>query len=113
MAPPYRVTATLEAEAVVARVKEVHGPLMLHRSGGCCDGSAPMCYPAGEFRIGSQDGLLGTVAADGNMWIDAAQFEYWRHTAIEIDVAPGRGAGFSLESSEGVRFHAKPDLDRQ
>ena len=79
---------------------------MFHQSGGCCDGSAPMCYPAGEFRVGGQDVLLGHVGASGDVpvWIGAAQFEYWRHTQITIDVVPGRGAGFSLEGPEGVRF---------
>lgn len=82
----------------------MHGPLMFHQSGGCCDGSAPMCYPAGEFRAGRQDVLLGTVGDGIPVWIGAAQFAYWRHTQITIDVVPGRGAGFSLEGPEGVRF---------
>ena len=81
-----------------------HGPLMFHQSGGCCDGSAPMCYPDGEFRVGGQDVLLGNVGADIPVWIGAAQFEYWRHTQITIDVVQGRGAGFSLEGPEGCRF---------
>ena len=81
-----------------------HGALMFHQSGGCCDGSAPMCYPAGEFRVGGQDVLLGYVGAGIPVWIGAAQFEYWRHTQITIDVVPGRGAGFSLEGPEGLRF---------
>ena len=77
---------------------------MFHQSGGCCDGSAPMCFVAGEFRVGGQDVLLGLVHADVPVWIGAAQFEYWRHTQITIDVVPGRGAGMSLEAPEGVRF---------
>lgn len=77
---------------------------MFHQSGGCCDGSAPMCYPAGEFTVGTQDVLLGRVADDVPVWIGAAQFEYWRHTQVMIDVVPGRGAGFSLEGPEGLRF---------
>jgi len=101
---PARILATSEAEAVMATLAQVHGPLMFHQSGGCCDGSAPMCYPRGEFRVGGQDVLLGHVAGDIPVWIGAAQFEYWRHTQITIDVVPGRGAGFSLEGPEGVRF---------
>lgn len=101
---PARILATSEAEAVMATLTQVHGPLMFHQSGGCCDGSAPMCYPRGEFRVGGQDVLLGHVAGDIPVWIGAAQFEYWRHTQITIDVVPGRGAGFSLEGPEGVRF---------
>lgn len=86
------------------RLTVQHGPLMFHQSGGCCDGSAPMCFPRGEFRVGGQDVLLGHVAGDVPVWIGAAQFEYWRHTQVTIDVVPGRGAGMSLESPEGVRF---------
>jgi len=105
---PSRILATPEAEALIARLTARHGPLMFHQSGGCCDGSAPMCFPRGEFRVGGQDVLLGHVAGevDGGVpvWIGAAQFEYWRHTQVTIDVVPGRGAGMSLESPEGVRF---------
>ena len=81
-----------------------HGPLMFHQSGGCCDGSAPMCYPADEFKVGGQDVLLGRVGAGFAVWIGAAQFAHWRHTQLTIDVVPGRGAGFSIEAPEGVRF---------
>ena len=77
---------------------------MFHQSGGCCDGSAPMCFPAGEFRVGGQDVLLGHVAGATPVWIGAAQLDYWAHTQITIDVVPGRGAGFSLEGPEGLRF---------
>jgi len=83
---------------------------MFHQSGGCCDGSAPMCFPRGEFRVGAQDVLLGTIVGDTPVWIGAAQFEYWRHTRITIDVVPGRGAGMSLEAPEGVRFIVRSDL---
>jgi uncharacterized protein (DUF779 family) len=103
-APPSRVLATDAAAAWIARLAQVHGPLMFHQSGGCCDGSAPMCFPRGEFRVGAQDVLLGTVCGDTPVWIGAAQFAYWRHTQITIDVVPGRGAGMSLEAPEGVRF---------
>lgn len=102
--PPARILATPAAEAMIARLSERHGLLMFHQSGGCCDGSAPMCFPAGEFRVGGQDVLLGYVADGVPVWIGAAQFEYWRHTQVIIDVVPGRGAGMSLESPEGQRF---------
>jgi uncharacterized protein len=98
-----RVEVTAKAEEMIARLKAQHGPLMFHQSGGCCDGSAPMCYPANEFRLGGQDVHLGRIAGC-DFYIGAAQFEYWRHTQLIIDVVPGRGAGFSLEAPEGVRF---------
>ena len=104
MEAPPRILATPAADALIARLAGMHGPLMFHQSGGCCDGSAPMCYPAGEFRVGGQDILLGSIADGVPVWIGAAQFEYWRHTQMTIDVVPGRGAGFSLEGPEGVRF---------
>ena len=98
-----RVLVTPEAEAVIAKLRAVHGPLLFHQSGGCCDGSAPMCYPRGEFRVGAQDVFLGRIAGEP-FYIGAAQFAYWSHTQLIIDVVPGRGAGFSLEAPEGVRF---------
>ncbi|MDO7835658.1 DUF779 domain-containing protein [Sphingobium sp. HBC34] len=101
---PPRILATSQAQALMRRLAQKHGPLMFHQSGGCCDGSAPMCFPRGEFRTGAQDVLLGHVADDVPVWIGAAQFAYWRHTQVTIDVVPGRGAGMSLESPEGVRF---------
>lgn len=104
MKPPPRILATPAADAMIGKLERIHGPLMFHQSGGCCDGSAPMCYPAGEFRVGGQDILLGRIANGVPVWIGAAQFEYWRHTQVTIDVVPGRGAGFSLEGPEGVRF---------
>ena len=88
-----RVLITAEAAAMVAKLRAIHGPLMFHQSGGCCDGSAPMCFPAGEFRVGAQDVLLGEIAGC-KFFIGAEQFEYWRHTQLIIDVVPGRGAGF-------------------
>lgn len=103
MTPP-RILSTPAADAVIAELAAAHGPLMFHQSGGCCDGSAPMCYPRGEFRTGGQDVLLGEVADGVPVWIGAAQFDYWAHTQITIDVVPGRGAGFSLEGPLGVRF---------
>ncbi len=104
-----RVALTGEAARLLRRLHDQHGPLMFHQSGGCCDGSAPMCYPAGEFRTGDSDVHLGDVDAEGvtepiPVWMSAAQFEYWKHTHLTIDVVPGRGSGFSLEAPEGVRF---------
>ena len=98
-----RVEITESAADVVARLRQMHGPLMFHQSGGCCDGSSPMCYPNGDFRVGPQDVFLGEIA-DSPFYIGAAQFDYWRHTQLIIDVVPGRGGGFSLEAPEGVRF---------
>ncbi len=101
--PPARVSATEEALSLIRRLRDVHGPLMFHQSGGCCDGSAPMCYPSGEFKVGKSDRLLGEI--DGcPVYIGAAQWELWKHTALIIDAVPGRGAGFSLEAPEGFRF---------
>ncbi len=95
-----------------------HGPLMFHQSGGCCDGSAPMCYPAGDFVTSSADVLLGEFdiapAGSGPMplefWMSAEQFEYWSHTHLSIDVVKGRGSGFSVEAPEGVRFLIRSEL---
>lgn len=100
---PDRVTATDAAIALIDKLKSLHGPVMFHQSGGCCDGSAPMCFPDGEFKTGDQDVLLGTI--DGcPFYIGRAQFEYWRHTQLIIDVVEGRGGMFSLEGPEGKRF---------
>lgn len=98
-----RVTATPAAIELIEHLRLRHGDLLFHQSGGCCDGSAPMCYPAGEFRISAQDVKLGTIAGC-EFFIGGAQFEYWSHTQLIIDVVPGRGAGFSLEVPEGLRF---------
>jgi uncharacterized protein len=98
-----RVIATQAVLDFIARLKEKHGSLLFHQSGGCCEGSSPMCYPRGEFRVGPNDVLLGEIG-DCPVYIGAAQFEYWKHTQLIIDVVPGRGAGFSLEAPEGVRF---------
>jgi uncharacterized protein (DUF779 family) len=100
---PTRVDCTPEAAALIGELEAEHGRLLFHQSGGCCDGSAPMCYPAAEFRIGQRDVLLGHVAGVP-VYIGAAQFEYWEHTHLTIDVVPGRGSGFSLEAPRGVRF---------
>ena len=98
-----RVVVTPAAAELIARLRAQHGALLFHQSGGCCDGSAPMCYPLGEFRVGSRDVHLGEIAGCA-FYIGAAQHACWAHTQLIIDVVPGRGAGFSLEAPEGVRF---------
>jgi hypothetical protein len=98
-----RVLVTEAAASVIEKLKSVHGALLFHQSGGCCDGSAPMCYTRDEFRVGAQDIYLGEIAGSP-FYIGAAQFEYWAHTQLIIDVVKGRGGGFSLEAPEGVRF---------
>jgi uncharacterized protein (DUF779 family) len=97
------VLITDAAADLLRRLQEQHGPVMFHQSGGCCDGSAPMCYLAGDFIVGDRDVLLGTLNG-APVWISGPQFETWKHTQLIIDVVPGRGSGFSLESPEGVRF---------
>lgn len=117
MDAPSRVDLTPAAAALLRTLRDQHGELMFHQSGGCCDGSSPMCYPAGEFLTGDADVHLGdlVVAAEDAaagageafavpVWMSRSQFAYWRHTHLTIDVVPGRGAGFSLEAPEGVRF---------
>ncbi|MFC4496724.1 DUF779 domain-containing protein [Streptomyces ovatisporus] len=106
---PERVAVTDEAAAMIRRLTEQHGPLMFHQSGGCCDGSSPMCYQRGELRTGDSDVLLGELGVEGvaepvPFWMSASQFAYWSHTHLTVDVVPGRGSGFSLEAPEGVRF---------
>lgn len=98
-----RVLATEQTEALVAKLSQLHGPLLFHQSGGCCDGSAPMCYPRSEFKIGQHDVYLGEIAGCP-FYISGPQFEYWQHTQLLIDVVKGRGSGFSVEAPEGVRF---------
>ena len=104
-----RVSVTPAAEAVLRKLCAAHGPLVFHQSGGCCDGSSPMCYPRAEFRIGERDVHLGTIAGVP-FYIGAQQYEYWQHTHLTIDVVPGRGSGFSLEAPEGVRFLTRSRL---
>jgi uncharacterized protein (DUF779 family) len=98
-----RVSATPETLTMIEKLAAVHGPLLFHQSGGCCDGSAPMCYPRGEFRVGAQDVYIGEIGGQP-FYMGKSQFEYWEHTHLIIDVVPGRGSGFSLEAPEGVRF---------
>jgi uncharacterized protein (DUF779 family) len=104
-----RVSATPEALTLMARLERKHGPLMFHQSGGCCDGSSPMCYPRGDLMVGAQDILLGEIGGHP-FYMGAAQFEYWQHTHLIIDVVPGRGGMFSLEGPEGVRFLTRSRL---
>ncbi|KIC92230.1 DUF779 domain-containing protein [Flavihumibacter sp. ZG627] len=98
-----RVLVTEKAVELIERLRAVHGPLMFHQSGGCCDGSQPMCFPDGEFRLGGSDVRLGEVAGCG-FYMSADQFEYWKHTQLILDVTPGRGSSFSLEIPLGLRF---------
>ncbi|MGW4520090.1 DUF779 domain-containing protein [Amycolatopsis sp. NPDC004378] len=103
-----RVDLTPAAADLLRQLVSLHGPVMFHQSGGCCDGSAPMCYPLGEFKTGASDVNLGSLEVEGiedvPVWMSGPQFEYWKHTHLTIDVVPGRGSGFSLEAPEGVRF---------
>jgi len=108
VAPPSRVDVSAEAAAFLVDLTAKHGPLMFHQSGGCCDGSSPMCYPVGFFRVGAVDVHLGDLYVDGldpiEVYMSRSQFEYWKWTHLTIDVVAGRGAGFSVESPEGRRF---------
>ena len=105
-----RVTATDAALKLIEYLKNQHGSLMFHQSGGCCDGSAPMCYPDGELMVGSQDVLLGEIGGYP-FYIGAQQYTYWKHTQLIIDVAPGPGGSdFSLEGPNGERFITRSRL---
>ena len=106
---PERVVATAAALALIGQLRERHGPLMFFQSGGCCDGSAPMCYPLGEFSLGDEDVLLGLL--DGvPFYIGAEQFAYWEHTQLIIDVVAGNGGMFSLDNGTGRRFLTRSRL---
>lgn len=110
-----RIDVTQEAATLLRRLRQEHDqPLMFHQSGGCCDGSAPMCYTQGTFMTGAADVLLGQLEPGTPepvpVWISKAQFEYWSHTHITIDVTPGRGAGFSIEGPTGHRFIVRSRL---
>ncbi|MET1081574.1 MAG: DUF779 domain-containing protein [Burkholderiales bacterium] len=104
-----RVSATGAALDLIERLRQKHGPLMFHQSGGCCDGSSPMCYPRDEFLVGGADVKLGEIGGVP-FYMSASQFEYWQHTHLIIDVVPGRGGMFSLEGSEGLRFLTRSRL---
>lgn len=103
-----RVEVSAEAGEMLRMLTERHGPLMFHQSGGCCDGSSPMCYPVGMFRTGRSDVHLGDLHIDGlapiEVYMSATQFEYWKYTHLTIDLVVGRGSGFSVEAPEGKRF---------
>lgn len=98
-----RVTATDKTLELIKKLESLHGLLVFHQSGGCCDGSAPMCFPRSDFRLGPGDVLMGEIGGTP-FYMSRDQFEYWKHTQLVIDVVPGRGASFSLEIPEGVRF---------
>ena len=104
-----RVLATDAALDLIAKLKAKHGPLMFHQSGGCCDGSSPMCYPDGELLVGDNDVRLGEIGGCP-FYMSAPQYEYWKHTQLTIDVVPGRGGMFSLEGPEGLRFLTRSRL---
>lgn len=104
-----RVTATADALTLIAALREQHGLLLFHQSGGCCDGSAPMCFPAGDFMVGSADVRLGEIGGVP-FYMGAAQFEYWEHTQLIIDVVDGNGGMFSLERPTGRRFITRSRL---
>ena len=104
-----RVSATAAALELIGQLVARHGPLMFHQSGGCCDGSAPMCLPRGELIVGAQDVYLGEIGGQP-FYMGAAQFEYWQHTHLIIDVVPGRGGMFSLEGPLGMRFITRSRL---
>jgi uncharacterized protein (DUF779 family) len=110
-----RVDLTPAAADLLLRLRGVHGPLMFHQSGGCCDGSSPMCFPDGEFRIGGSDVQLADLRVEGmdepiGFYMSESQFAYWRQTHLTVDVVKGRGSGFSVEAPEGVRFMIRSRL---
>lgn len=98
-----KVAITEAAKEVIDTLREKHGALIFHQSGGCCDGSSPMCFPEGEFYIDDNDVQLGEVHGCP-FYMSAFQFEYWKHTHLTLDVVPGRGASFSAEIPLGLRF---------
>jgi uncharacterized protein len=103
-----RVDVTEEAADMLRRLTVKHGPLMFHQSGGCCDGSSPMCFPDGDFITSEADVHLGDLGVGLDrpipVWMSVSQYGYWKHTHLTIDIVPGRGAGFSVEAPEGMRF---------
>ncbi len=106
---PVQVMATLAALRLIEKLRAKHGELLFHQSGGCCDGSSPMCYPTGDFIVGDRDVKLGEIG-DASFYISPSQFQYWKHTQLIIDVVEGRGGMFSLENGEGVRFLVRSRL---
>ncbi|MGJ0391965.1 MAG: DUF779 domain-containing protein [Methylocystis sp.] len=106
---PRRVNATPAALDLIARLAHTNGPVLFHQSGGCCDGSAPMCYPQNDFIVGDNDVKLGEIGG-APFYIGAAQFDYWKHTQLIIDVVPGQGGMFSLDNGTGQRFLTRSRL---
>ncbi|QTG79728.1 DUF779 domain-containing protein [Arthrobacter crystallopoietes] len=109
-----RVALTPAAVELLQKLWGIHGPLMFHQSGGCCDGSSPMCYPAGEFITAEADVLMGVFelpeCGQLGFWMSREQFAYWKHTHLTVDVVDGRGSGFSVEAPEGKRFLIRSTL---
>lgn len=104
-----KVLATPVAQALIERLRQQHGALLFHQSGGCCDGSSPMCYPQDDFIVGDRDVKLGEIAG-APFYMSPSQYEYWKHTQLIIDVVEGRGGMFSLENGQGVRFLTRSRL---
>jgi hypothetical protein len=98
-----RILITPEAVDVLHKLRSRFGELMFHQSGGCCDGSQPMCFEKGEFKVGGNDVYLGDID-DCGFFMSRDQFEYWQHTQLTVDITPGRGSSFSLEIPMGLRF---------
>ena len=105
-----KVSATPAALGLLAEIVAEYGPVLFHQSGGCCDGSSPMCYPRGDFLIGDQDILLGVIGDGTPVYIGASQYETWKHTNLVIDVVPGRGGMFSLDNGRERRFLTRSDI---
>jgi uncharacterized protein len=106
---PGRVGVTDAARKLIEQLKKTYGPIMFHQSGGCCDGSAPMCFQVGEFKLGGVDEKVGEIAGC-EFWMDREQFKRWAHTRWTVDVVPGRGASFSLEAPLNLRFLIRSSL---
>ena len=104
-----RVLISQKAQEVIDKLRSIHGELMFHQSGGCCDGSQPMCFAKGEFRVGTNDVWLGQIHGC-DFFMSADQFEYWKHTQLLIDITEGRGSSFSLEIPLGLRFLVRSRL---
>ncbi|MBU6526121.1 DUF779 domain-containing protein [Methylocystis sp. MJC1] len=109
MNQPQRVVATETALDLIERLCRAHGPILFHQSGGCCDGSAPMCYPQGEFLVGDNDVKLGEIGG-APFYMGLGQFDYWKHTQLVIDIVPGQGGMFSLDNGTGLRFLTRSRL---
>ena len=109
MTSPARVVATPAALELIERLRSAHGAILFHQSGGCCDGSSPMCYPQGEFLVGDHDVFLGKIGG-APVYMGGAQFDYWRHTQLIIDVVDGQGGMFSLDNGTGRRFLTRSRL---